>query len=102
MTCADAMAYKRDQLALIKFLTPEGCKLGNIYHIMLVVHGDRCVLKPTVMRLARMLKDVRQETTTMPQPGLVHKIVTEKLIKAIDTTIKENRCRNIRNSIDCP
>lgn len=44
-----------------------------------------------------MFSDCRQETTDLPLLGQAPKVVTEKLITYIDTAIKENRGRNIRD-----
>ncbi|GFT41854.1 hypothetical protein TNCV_1667131 [Trichonephila clavipes] len=64
---------------------------------MMAVYGDTRVSKPTVTRLARMFSDCRQETRDLPWPGQAHKVVTEKLIMHIDTAIKGNRHRYIRD-----
>ncbi|GFU63883.1 hypothetical protein TNCV_2313891 [Trichonephila clavipes] len=37
------------------------------------------------------------EVRDLPSPGRAHKVVTEKLIMHIDTAIKGNRHRNIRD-----
>lgn len=97
MAGVDATTSKTDQRAVIKFLTLEGCKPVDIHRRMLAVYGDTCVSKPTVTRWARMFSDGRQETTDSPRPGQAHKVVTEKLITDIDTAIKGNRRRNIRD-----
>ncbi|GFY59266.1 hypothetical protein TNIN_166471 [Trichonephila inaurata madagascariensis] len=64
---------------------------------MLAVYGDMCVPKPTVTRWARMLSGGGQEARYLLRPNQVHKYGTEKLITDIDTAIKENRRRNIRD-----
>lgn len=47
------------------------------------------------MRRATLFRDGRKNTTDLPRPEQVHKVVTEKRITDIDTEIKENRHRNI-------
>ncbi|KFM78131.1 hypothetical protein X975_10579, partial [Stegodyphus mimosarum] len=77
-----------DPQAVIKFLTPEGCKLVDIHQRMVAVYGDTCVTKPMVTRSARMFSKGRQETTDLLQPGQSHKVMTVKLITNIGMAIK--------------
>ncbi|XP_035213775.1 synaptotagmin-15-like [Stegodyphus dumicola] len=44
-----------------------------------------------------MFSEGSQETTDLPPPGQAQKVVTDKLITDIDTALKENRRRNIRD-----
>ncbi|GFX16080.1 hypothetical protein TNCV_4703381 [Trichonephila clavipes] len=47
-----------------------------------------------------MFSDGRQEARYLPLPGQGHKVMTEKLITNIDTIIKGNRRRNVRDVVD--
>ncbi|GFS45341.1 hypothetical protein TNIN_79251 [Trichonephila inaurata madagascariensis] len=44
-----------------------------------------------------MLSNGRKKTKDLPRHGHAYKVVTEKLIMGIDTSIKGNRHRNIRD-----
>ena len=90
-------ASKQNQRAVIQFLTAEGCKPVEIHQRMRAIFGEECVSKTTVNDWSRMFRGGRVETSDLPRPGQVHKVVTEKLLMDIDSAIKKNRRRSIRD-----
>lgn len=91
---------KEDQRAVIQFLTAEGCMPAEIHRRMASVYRDRAVSKTTVTEWSRKFREGRTETSDLPRPGQAHKVVTESLTETIDTAVRADRRRSIRDLAD--
>jgi hypothetical protein len=70
--------------SVIRFLSAEGAKPVEIYTRMLAKYGASCMSKAQVNEWVQKFKNGVQSVEDSPWPGQAHRVVTPKMIVAVD------------------
>ena len=86
-----AACTKEEQRSVLRFFYSEGVKPIEIHRRMNVQYGDACLSLQQVYEWTRKFMNGISSVTDSPRPGQAHRVVTPKVIAAVEAIVKENR-----------